>query len=71
MRPKMVLGLLALALALGGCASVKPWQRENLARIEKELDRDGAARSFEAHMWMVREGAAGGSGKPGGGCGCN
>ncbi len=54
-----------------GCARVKPWQRGNLARIERCVERDASARAYEAHMWMVREGAAGGYGKPGGGCGCN
>jgi hypothetical protein len=63
--------LLALVLATTGCCHVRPWERENLARIEGQLDRHAALRTYENHMWMVREGALGGSGTPGGGCGCN
>ena len=67
---------LAVALALSfaatsGCAHVRPWEREDLARIEKQLDGHESSRSYESHMWMVREGSLGGSGQPGGGCGCN
>lgn len=40
--------------------------------VQEQLDEQGAAaRDFERHMWDVREGAAGGTGKAGGGCGCN
>ena len=63
--------VLALLLGSVGCGHVRPWEREDLARIDQQLDRHSAVRSYEVHMWMVREGALGGSGKPGGGCGCN
>jgi len=42
-----------------------------MARIEKQLDTEAPQRSYDAKMWSVREGASGGSGKAGGGCGCN
>ena len=54
-----------------GCSHVRPWQREQMARIEKQLDGDSAGKAYEAKMWSVREGSAGGTGKAGGGCGCN
>lgn len=62
---------LPLLLVAPGCAHVKPWQKEHMAKMKKHVDDGARARAFEAKMWMVREGAAGGSGKPGGGCGCN
>ncbi|HTM19562.1 MAG TPA: DUF4266 domain-containing protein [Kofleriaceae bacterium] len=69
---RLLIAAALLALA-GGCAAhVKPWQREQQARMQKQLDqRCSAIRDFEDHMWAVREGAAGGTGKAGGGCGCN
>lgn len=71
----MLRTLIALALLTGtsACAStVRPWEREQQARMQKQLDERGAAmRDYEEHMWAVREGATGGSGKAGGGCGCN
>ena len=71
--------LLAVALALaslaGGCAAskwtVKPHQRELLADRIMQLDAEEQERSAEDHILSNREGAIGGSGTSGGGCGCN
>ncbi len=64
--------LVALVFAaLGSAGCVRPWQRETLARLQDRLDGHPAMHAYEAHLWMVREGAAGGQGKAGGGCGCN
>jgi hypothetical protein len=74
------LGLaLALALAVGlgavaaGCnhaPPVKPWQRQHLTRRAMMFD-DGLEGRFRQHMFSAREGAEGGYGHAGGGCGCN
>jgi len=62
----------ALSLGLLACTHVRPYQREQHARIQKQMDERGTPiEEFEAHVWQVREGAAGGNGKAGGGCGCN
>lgn len=63
--------VLLAALALPGCARVKPHQREYLARPGMTDDRDPGERRFEQHARGSREGADGGTGEPGGGCGCN
>jgi hypothetical protein len=75
--------LAALILGLGfgavGCASatagaswtVKPHQREMLADKIMNLDGDPQERAADQHMMANREGAIGGSGTSGGGCGCN
>lgn len=68
---RLWLAVVAALIASGGSGCVRPWQREALQRIQDRLDRPSATRSYEAHLWMVREGAIGGQGKPGGGCGCN
>ena len=59
-----------LAVASGGCATVKPWQRESLAQPGMTLDATPSA-AAEQHMLESREASLGGLGGAGGGCGCN
>lgn len=63
--------VISLAAGLSGCARVKPYQREYLSRRSMEGDRSSGEARFEHHTQGAREGAEGGSGKAGGGCGCN
>ncbi len=67
-RPALLLVALGL---LGGCARVKPWQREVHARRSMQTDGDKAARKIDGHVEEYREGSIGGAGVGGGGCGCN
>ena len=65
---------LALILALcvaGGCATVKPYEREYLSRPSMDLQREATEAKFYSHVLDAREGATGGLGSAGGGCGCN
>ena len=66
----MLLFLVAVA-AGGGCAAVKPWERELLAQPGMQLDAPSAGASADQHMLESREASAGGFGGAGGGCGCN
>ncbi len=63
------------AWARGGCAvskwTVRPHQRELLADRIMQLDAEGQERAAEEHILSNREGAVGGNGTSGGGCGCN
>jgi hypothetical protein len=68
---RLVVAFALLATLAGGCARVKPWQREDLARRTMVGDRERGEERFEQHQRGSREGADGGSGNPGGGCGCN
>ncbi len=64
--------LLALAaLAVSGCARVKPWQREVHGKRVMNADADPAERKLDGHVHEYREGSVGGTGVGGGGCGCN
>jgi hypothetical protein len=67
--------LAALLALAGGCASskltVKPYQRELLSDRIMQLDGDAQETAAEDHVLSNREGAIGGSGTSGGGCGCN
>ena len=70
-----LLFVLVLAVGGAGCAAskwtVKPHQRELLADPIMQLDADPQERSAEEHVLANREGAIGGTGTSGGGCGCN
>jgi hypothetical protein len=63
------------ALSVGGCATarwtVKPHQRELLADRIMQPDGNAQEAAADDHILSTREGAIGGSGTSGGGCGCN
>ena len=66
----MILFLVVTATTLG-CVRVKPYEREHLTRQSMTGERDPGQRRFSQHQTGAREGADGGTGEPGGGCGCN
>ena len=60
------------ALSSGaGCAVVRPHERQDLARRSMTQDRGKGEVRADQHRAGAREGAEGGTGEPGGGCGCN
>jgi hypothetical protein len=67
----------AAAITLGastlstGCVVVRAHQREHLAKRAMTDDRAPGEARFDGHERGSREGAEGGTGQPGGGCGCN
>ncbi len=63
--------VLLMAISLSGCVRVKAYQRGNLAKRAMTNDRDAGEARFGQHATGSREGADGGTGQPGGGCGCN
>ncbi len=69
-RGVMIRALLLLCLA-SGCATVAPYERENLTRPSMDMEREAGEAGFHAHVHDSRQGATGGHGSTGGGCGCN
>ena len=71
---RVLLGALMLA-GLAGCSNFEPWvkpyERDRLADPIMALDMDPVSTSYEQHVYEAREGARGGEGAAGGGCGCN
>jgi hypothetical protein len=65
-----LLPLLALAVLASGCG-VQAYQRGHLAKPKMQLGQDPEAAALEQHVYEYREGASGGYGTTGGGCGCN
>ena len=70
-----VIATLTLAAAVSGCSNFEPWvkpyERDNLADPIMALDGDPVYSSYLQHVYEAREGAKGGEGAAGGGCGCN
>ena len=74
LRAVATTGLAAVLLLQAGCAVqpwVKPYERERLADPIMGFSRGALADKHTEHVREVREGARGGNGVQGGGCGCN
>ncbi len=71
---RILLSLLVIA-GLSGCGPIEPWvkpyERDRLADPIMALDSDAISSSYMQHVYESREGARGGEGAAGGGCGCN
>lgn len=61
----------ALAMLMGGCADVKPWEKGNLAKSHMSFDPDPAESHFMHKTYQAKEASSGGYSIGGGGCGCN
>ena len=76
---KQTTGRVALALlvimGLTACGPIEPWvkpyERDKLADPIMALEGDAVSTSYIQHVFEAREGARGGEGAAGGGCGCN
>ena len=69
-----MLALLVL-MGLSACGPIEPWvkpyERDRLADPIMALDTDPVSSAYIQHVYEAREGARGGEGTAGGGCGCN
>ena len=66
-------GLIVLAF-VAGCArlpTVNAWEKGDLAKSIMSLEADGHDQRLIQHIRVSKEGASGGYGVGGGGCGCN
>ena len=65
----------ALLAMLSACSPIEPWvkpyERDHLADPIMALDPDPVSTAYIHHVFEAREGARGGEGSAGGGCGCN
>ena len=78
MNVKAVSKILVSAVLLAsmtGCGGIEPWvkpyERDRLADPIMALDPAPVSTSYIQHVYEAREGARGGEGAAGGGCGCN
>lgn len=66
--------LIFILLLMSGCAIdpwVQPYERAHLADPIMSFGRDPVSSAYTKHVYEAREGARGGEGSQGGGCGCN
>jgi hypothetical protein len=66
-----LLAAVGIALLLGACAGVQPWDRDVLARPEMQIVTDPLEAGADEHIYFSKEASSGGQGFGGGGCGCN
>jgi len=74
-RVSRVLLTLLIVCGMSACSSIEPWvkpyERDRLADPIMFLDADPVSSAYIYHVYEAREGARGGEGTAGGGCGCN
>lgn len=67
--------MLAVFAGMSACSSIEPWvkpyERDRLADPIMFLNSDPVSTAYVQHVFEAREGARGGEGAAGGGCGCN
>ncbi|NTV99356.1 MAG: DUF4266 domain-containing protein [Chlorobiaceae bacterium] len=63
--------MLMIMFALSACSTVQPWEKGTLARPEMTFGGDALDTKYTEHIYGSKEGASGGAGVGGGGCGCN
>jgi hypothetical protein len=68
---RILLAVLALAVAACGRHAVRPYEKEHLADRTMQFDTEAQEAGADEHILGNREGSAGGNGTGGGGCGCN
>lgn len=78
MKTTLISRVLLLSVLLTGlcaCGPIEPWvkpyERDRLADPIMALDPDPVSSAYIHHVFEAREGARGGEGSAGGGCGCN
>jgi hypothetical protein len=68
-RRAITIAALLAAVSCAGCTHVRAWERGKLAHYT--MTPDGATGPAADHVYAVHEGASGGGGAAGSGCGCN
>jgi hypothetical protein len=70
LRIFLLIFLGGIALALNGCTTVQPWERERLSDPNMMFDENPLDKGADLHFLFIREGTEGGDGSQSGGCGC-
>jgi hypothetical protein len=70
-RLALALALALLPILLGGCATVKPWDRDLLAEKGMKFNPCPMLHAIDDHVYFSKEASMGGQDVGGGGCGCN
>ena len=68
---RAVASIFALAVLLGACRTIAPWERGALAHPAMREVAESERAAFDAHVAGARESALDPGAAGGGGCGCN
>jgi hypothetical protein len=69
---RWILAVVLLAtIAIPGCATVHPWDRDLLAKKSMRFVPLPHEMAVDDHIYFSKEGSTGGMDAAGGGCGCN
>jgi len=68
---KFAIVLFCLSLISACSTHLPPWKRGALAQENMALETDALEAALRQHSFFSKEGASGGYGGTGGGCGCN
>jgi hypothetical protein len=71
MRILTLTAITLAALVIGGCSTVKPWDRDLLSQKKMQLVPAPVDNALDEHVYFSKEAASGGQSIGGGGCGCN
>ncbi|MGJ8686622.1 MAG: DUF4266 domain-containing protein [Spongiibacteraceae bacterium] len=71
MKLKLVVIMTVTMLCSACVQTVKPWQRQDLARPEMAWETDAMSSAYRNHVFFSKEASSGGASVGGGGCGCN
>jgi len=63
--------LLLVALSGSACTTVRPWERDDLARTDMRWEPDPLDATLRSHISFSKEASMRGGSAGGGGCGCN
>jgi hypothetical protein len=66
-----VIPFLLLSVAVSGCETVKPWQRDIAARKDMAWVPDPLDAANQHHIFFSKEASSDPAASGGGGCGCN
>jgi uncharacterized protein DUF4266 len=70
-RHWLIAALLLVTVGTSGCATVRPWDRDLLARKSMRFVPLPHEMAADDHIYFSKEGSMGGASAEGGGCGCN
>lgn len=66
-----MIAILCFLMAMSGCTTVQPWEKNHLAKPEMTWQADPLEATIRSHIYHSKEGSSGGNASAGGGCGCN
>ena len=71
MKAIIVIGVVFVATACSSMDTVKPWDKDLLAKQSMQPVPDFFENFYDEHIYFSKEASSGGQSVGGGGCGCN